>query len=63
MILTILYQMKSLICLTILNENITRYTHFSLASDRLIMAQSLQHDLIMMTEDKLILAYPKIQFL
>ncbi len=31
--------------------------------DRLIMAQSLQHDLIMMTEDKLILAYPKIQFL
>lgn len=31
--------------------------------DRLIMAQSLQHDLIVMTEDKLILAYPKIEFL
>jgi PIN domain nuclease of toxin-antitoxin system len=31
--------------------------------DRLIMAQALQNDLIMMTEDKLILAYPKIQFL
>jgi PIN domain nuclease of toxin-antitoxin system len=29
--------------------------------DRLIMAQSLQHDLIIMTEDKLILAYPNIQ--
>jgi PIN domain nuclease of toxin-antitoxin system len=31
--------------------------------DRLIMAQALQHDLIIMTEDKLILAYPDIQLL
>jgi PIN domain nuclease of toxin-antitoxin system len=31
--------------------------------DRLIMAQALQHDLIIMTEDKLILAYPNIQFI
>lgn len=30
--------------------------------DRLIMAQSLQHDLSIMTEDKLILAYPNIRF-
>ena len=31
--------------------------------DRLIMAQALQHDLIVMTEDKLILAYPNIRLL
>ena len=31
--------------------------------DRLIMAQALQHDLILMTEDKLILAYPNLRFL
>ena len=31
--------------------------------DRLIMAQALQHDLIIMTEDKSILAYPDIQLL
>jgi PIN domain nuclease of toxin-antitoxin system len=31
--------------------------------DRLIMAQALQHNLIIMTEDKLILAYPNIQLL
>ena len=31
--------------------------------DRLIMAQALQHDLIIMTEDKLILAYPNIRLL
>ena len=31
--------------------------------DRLIMAQALQHDLIIMTEDNLILAYPDIQLL
>ena len=31
--------------------------------DRLIMAQALQHDLIIMTEDKLILAYPDIRLL
>jgi PIN domain nuclease of toxin-antitoxin system len=31
--------------------------------DRLIMAHALQHDLIIMTEDKLILAYPEIQLL
>lgn len=31
--------------------------------DRLIMAQALQHDLIVMTEDKLILAYPDIRLL
>ena len=31
--------------------------------DRLIMAQALQHDLIIMTEDKLILAYPNISLL
>jgi PIN domain nuclease of toxin-antitoxin system len=31
--------------------------------DRLIMAQALQHDLIIMTEDKLILTYPDIQLL
>ena len=31
--------------------------------DRLIMAQALQHELIIMTEDKLILAYPDIRFL
>ena len=30
--------------------------------DRLIMAQALQHDLSIMTEDKLILAYPNIRF-
>lgn len=31
--------------------------------DRLIIAQALQHKLIIMTEDKLILAYPDIQLL
>ena len=31
--------------------------------DRLIMAQALQHDLMIMTEDKLILAYPDIPLL
>jgi PIN domain nuclease of toxin-antitoxin system len=31
--------------------------------DRLIMAQALQHDLIIMTEDQLILAYPDILLL
>lgn len=31
--------------------------------DRLIMAQALQHDLTIMTEDKLILAYPEIKLL
>ncbi len=31
--------------------------------DRLIMAQALQHDLIIMTEDKFILAYPDIRLL
>jgi len=31
--------------------------------DRLIIAQALQHDLIIMTEDKLILAYPNLRFL
>ncbi len=31
--------------------------------DRLIMAQALQYDLIIMTEDKLILAYPDIRLL
>ena len=31
--------------------------------DRLIMAQSLQHNLIVMTEDRLILAYSNINFL
>lgn len=31
--------------------------------DRLIMAQALQHDLIIMTEDKSILAYPDIRLL
>lgn len=31
--------------------------------DRLIMAQALQHDLIIMTEDQLILAYPDIRLL
>jgi PIN domain nuclease of toxin-antitoxin system len=31
--------------------------------DRLIMAQALQHNLIIMTEDKLILAYPDIRLL
>lgn len=31
--------------------------------DRLIMAHALQHDLIIMTEDKLILAYPDIRLL
>ena len=31
--------------------------------DRLIMAQALQHDLILITEDKLILAYPDLRFL
>jgi len=31
--------------------------------DRLIMAQAIQHDLMLMTEDKLILGYPDIQFL
>ena len=31
--------------------------------DRLIMAQALQHNLIIMTEDKSILAYPDIQVL
>ncbi|WP_019503408.1 type II toxin-antitoxin system VapC family toxin [Pleurocapsa sp. PCC 7319] len=31
--------------------------------DRLIMAQALQHDLIILTEDKLILAYPDIRLL
>ena len=31
--------------------------------DRLIMAQALQHDLIIMTKDKSILAYPDIQVL
>lgn len=31
--------------------------------DRLIMAQALQHDLIIMTEDTLILAYPDIRLL
>lgn len=31
--------------------------------DRLIMAQALQHDLTVMTEDKLILAYPEIKLL
>lgn len=31
--------------------------------DRLIMAQALQHDLIIMTEDNLILAYPDIRLL
>ena len=31
--------------------------------DRLIMAQALQHDLIIMTEDKLILAYSDIRLL
>ena len=31
--------------------------------DRLIMAQALQHELVIMTEDEVILAYPKINFL
>ena len=31
--------------------------------DRLIIAQSLQHDLIIMTEDKAMLPYPDIRFL
>ena len=31
--------------------------------DRLIMSQALQHDLIIMTEDKLILAYSSMSFL
>ena len=31
--------------------------------DRLIMAQALQHDLVIMTEDKAILAYREIKFL
>ena len=31
--------------------------------DRLIMAQALQHDLLILTEDKLILAYPDIRLL
>ena len=31
--------------------------------DRLIMAQALQHELVIMTEDKEILAYPGIMFL
>ncbi|MGL5832103.1 MAG: type II toxin-antitoxin system VapC family toxin [Waterburya sp.] len=31
--------------------------------DRLIMAHALQHDLIIMTEDQLILAYPDIRLL
>ena len=31
--------------------------------DRLIMAQALQHELIIMTEDQLILAYPDIRLL
>ena len=31
--------------------------------DRLIIAQALQHDLVIMTEDKLILAYPDIPLL
>jgi PIN domain nuclease of toxin-antitoxin system len=31
--------------------------------DRLIMAQALQHDLIIMTEDKLVSIYPDIQLL
>ncbi|MEM8778585.1 MAG: type II toxin-antitoxin system VapC family toxin [Cyanobacteria bacterium P01_G01_bin.49] len=31
--------------------------------DRLIMAQALQHELVIMTEDKAMLAYPEIKFL
>lgn len=31
--------------------------------DRLIMSQALQHDLTIVTQDKLILAYPNIRFL
>lgn len=31
--------------------------------DRLIMAQALRHELAIMTEDKVILAYPEINFL
>ena len=31
--------------------------------DRLIIAQALQHELTIMTEDKAMLAYPKIKFL
>ena len=31
--------------------------------DRLIISQALQHDLIIMTEDRLILAYPDLQIL
>ena len=31
--------------------------------DRLIMAQALQHDLVVMTEDRAILSYSKIKFL
>jgi PIN domain nuclease of toxin-antitoxin system len=31
--------------------------------DRLLISQALQHDLIMVTEDRAILAYPMIKFL
>ena len=53
--------------LTITEDSITQLLKLPLLHkdpfDRLIMAQSLQHDLIVMTEDKLILAYRNIQFL
>jgi PIN domain nuclease of toxin-antitoxin system len=59
---------KHLIKMLTVNENsIARLIGLPLIHkdpfDRLIMAQALQNDLIMMTEDKLILAYPNIQFL
>ncbi|WP_319419921.1 PIN domain-containing protein [Pleurocapsa sp. FMAR1] len=31
--------------------------------DRLIISQALHHELVIMSEDKAILAYPKIKFL
>lgn len=53
--------------LTVDENSITRLIGLPLIHkdpfDRLIMSQALQHNLIIMTEDKLILAYPNMRFL
>ena len=59
---------KHLIKTLIVNENtIAQLIHLPLLHrdpfDRVIMAQALQHNLTIATEDKAILTYPEIKFL
>ena len=59
---------KHLVKTLIVNENtIAQLIHLPLLHrdpfDRVIMAQALQHNLTIATEDKAILTYPEIKFL